>query len=256
MYKILTFICVTSIYLNYDFCKLIILFLVNYLMANFIEIVTDCLFGMNIYLLKVRNKIRQYYIDFHFWYKQNDMKSFQNSAKVTKKVHQKNETHFQKKNKGNFQKINKRSFQKKNKGNLQKENKGSLKNEMNTKYKRQRNENLSQKIIKNRDVYFRESFIKNPSFSKDKSLKGKRQTQPKYSNVGRMQPKYLDVKNFEQFHRKLIHADVCMKIYSEWFCSCLHCRCGVTYLCDQKLCEFCSSPVYTYTGNEPEIYYK
>ena len=96
----------------------------------------------------------------------------------------------------------------------------------------------------------------NPSFSKDKSLKGKRQTQPKYSNVGRMQPKYLDVKNFEQFHRKLIHADVCMKIYSEWFCSCLHCRCGVTYLCDQKLCEFCSSPVYTYTGNEPEIYYK
>ena len=147
MYKILTFICVTSIYLNYDFCKLIILFLVNYLMANFIEIVTDCLFGMNIYLLKVRNKIRQYYIDFHFWYKQNDMKSFQNSAKVTKKVHQKNKTHFQKKNKGNFQKINKGSFQKKNKENLQKENKGSLKNEMNTKYKRQRNENLSQKII-------------------------------------------------------------------------------------------------------------
>ena len=228
MYKILTFLFVISIYLNYDFLKLIILFLVNYLMANFIEIVTDCLFGMNMYLLKVKNKIRQYYIDFYFWYGQNDMKPFQNSAKVTKKVDQRKKAHFQKMNKG--------SFQKKNKGNLK---------------------NLSQKIIKNRDVYFRESFIKNPSFSKNKSLKGKRQTQPKHLDVNRKtQPKYLNVKQFEQFHRKLIHADVCMKIYSEWFCSCLHCRCGVTYLCDQKSCQFCSSPVYTYTGNEPEIYCK
>ena len=214
MYKLLTFMLIISIYLNYDILKLMLLYIMNYLIANSIEIVVDCFFGVNIYLIRIKNKLRQYYINWFYPYQSISTENI--IEKVLKANPGKNNNN---KKKGSFQNRQKKDFQA--------QNKGSSKNKNYYKEKMQRN----------RDVYFKESFIKNPSFSKTRFPKKCKE---------KKQLKYLDVKNFEQFHKKLIHADVCMKIYSEWFCSCLHCRSGVTYLCDSTFCQFCSTPVYTY----------